>query len=223
MYIGIDARKLSESIRVTDDAGTIVDEYKIKNTQENWNGFMNRYGRECTEIAVEASTSGKYVARLLRDNGFKIHLANPNGLKMVFRSNKKTDKNDARILARLLRTGDLLESYLPSKEIDELRTAIRYRRSLGEELTSIKNKVHAILAMHGIRIEPSDIFGKRSLNRILESSDKLPEMDRIILTYLISRLNDLSMRIQKLQDKIASLGNSIEEVKMLMTIPGIDY
>ena len=195
----------------------------MENTQENWNGFMNRYGRECTEIAVEASTSGKYVARLLRDNGFKIHLANPNELKMIFRSNKKTDKNDARILAKLLRTGDLPESYLPSKEIDELRTAIRYRRSLGEELTSIKNKVHAILAMHGIRIEASDIFGKRSLNRMLESSDKLPEMDRIILTDLISRFNDLSMRIEKLQDKIASLGNSIEEVKTLMTIPGIDY
>jgi transposase len=223
MYIGIDAHKLSESICVTDDAGTIVEEYKMENTQENWNGFMNRYGRECTEIAVEASTSGKYVARLLRDNGFKIHLANPNELKMIFRSNKKTDKNDARILAKLLRTGDLPESYLPSREIDELRTAIRYRRSLGEELTSIKNKVHAILAMHGIRIEASDIFGKRSLNRMLESSDKLPEMDRIILTDLISRFNDLSMRIEKLQDKIASLGNSIEEVKTLMTIPGIDY
>ena len=220
MYIGIDAHKLSESICVTDDAGTIVEEYKMENTQENWNGFMNRYGRECTEIAVESSTSGKYVARLLRDSGFKIHLTNPKELKMIFRSNAY--KNDAMILAKLLRTGDLPESYLPSKEIDELRTAIRYRRSLGEEL-SIRNKVHAILAMHGIRIEASDIFGKRSLNRILESSDKLPEMDRIILTDLISRFNDLSMRIEKLQDKIASLGNSIEEVKTLMTIPGIDY
>jgi len=43
MYIGIDAHKLSESICVTDDAGTIVEEYKMENTQENWNGFMNRY------------------------------------------------------------------------------------------------------------------------------------------------------------------------------------
>ena len=106
----------------------------MENTQENWNGFMNRYGRECTEIAVEASTSGKYVARLLRDNGFKIHLANPNELKMIFRSNKKTDKNDAMIHAKLLRTGDLPESYLPSKEIDGLRIYIIYRRPLEEEL-----------------------------------------------------------------------------------------
>ena len=122
-----------------------------------------------------------------------------------------------------LRTGDLPESYLPTKEIDELRTAIRYRRSMGEEITSIENRVHALLAIHGIRIEASDIFGKRSLNMILASSDKLPEMDSIILTDLISRFNDISVRIEKLEDKIASLGNSIEEVKTLMTIPGIDY
>jgi len=139
---------------------------------------------------------------------------------MILRSDKMTDKNDAKILARLLRTGDLPESSLPSKEIDELRTLIRYRRSPGEELTSIKNKVHAILAMHGIRIEASDIFGKRSLKRILESSDKLREIDRIIMTDLISRLNDLSMRIEKIQDKISLLGNSIGAVKTLMTIPG---
>ncbi|MEM0133683.1 MAG: hypothetical protein QXU18_00430 [Thermoplasmatales archaeon] len=30
-----------------------------------------------TDIVVESSTTGKYVARLLRDNGFNIHLANP--------------------------------------------------------------------------------------------------------------------------------------------------
>ena len=46
---------------------------------------------------------------------------------MIFRSNKKTDKNDARILAKLLRTGDLPESYLPSKNTDELRIDIMYR------------------------------------------------------------------------------------------------
>lgn len=223
MYIGIDAHKLSESVCVTDRDGTILEEYRMDNTEETWNRFMKKYSKDDTVIAVESSTTGKYVAHLLRDNGFNIHLANPKELKPIFRSNKKTDKNDARILAKLLRTGDLPESYLPSREVDELRTAIRYRRSLGEEITSIKNKVHALLAIHGISIGASDIFGKRSLSRILASSDGLPETDSIILTDLISRFSDLSARVEKMQDKLASMGNGIEEVKTLMTIPGIDY
>ena len=223
MYIGIDAHKLSESVCVTDRDGTILEEYRMDNTEETWNRFMKKYSKDDTVIAVESSTTGKYVAHLLRDNGFDIHLANPKELKPIFRSNKKTDKNDARILAKLLRTGDLPESYLPSREVDELRTAIRYRRSLGEEITSIKNKVHALLAIHGISIGASDIFGKRSLSRILASSDGIPETDSIILTDLISRFSDLSARVEKMQDKLASMGNGIEEVKTLMTIPGIDY
>ena len=223
MYIGIDAHKLSESVCVTDRDGTILEEYRMDNTEEAWNRFMKKYSKDDTVIAVESSTTGKYVAHLLRDNGFNIHLANPKELKPIFRSNKKTDKNDARILAKLLRTGDLPESYLPSREVDELRTAIRYRRSLGEEITSIKNKVHALLAIHGISIGASDIFGKRSLSRILASSDGLLETDSIILTDLISRFSDLSARVEKMQDKLASMGNGIEEVKTLMTIPGIDY
>ena len=67
-----------------------------------------------TEIAVETSTAGKYVAHLLRDHGLHVHLANSKELKLIWKSKKKTDKNDARILARLLRTGDLPESYLPT-------------------------------------------------------------------------------------------------------------
>jgi len=223
MYIGIDAHKLSESVCVTDSEGKIVEEYKMANTDENWTAFMEKYPKNHTEIAVESSTTGKYVAHLLRDNGFHIHLANPKQFKIIFKSNKKTDRNDARNLAKALRMNELPESYLPTKDIDDLRTMIRYRRSLGEEITAIKNKVHAVLASHGITITASDIFGKRSLNKILESSKKMSGMDNMVLTDLISRYHDLSQRIEKIQDQLASMGKDIEEIRTLMTLPGVDY
>ena len=100
--------KLSEYICVTDNDGKIVEEYKMDNTEENWADFMKKYTID-TEIAVETSTAGKYVIHLLRDHGLHVHLANSKELKLIWKSKKKTDKNDARILARLLRTGDLLE------------------------------------------------------------------------------------------------------------------
>ena len=223
MYIGIDAHKLSESVCVTDSEGKIVEEYKMANTDENWTAFMEKYPENHTEIAVESSTTGKYVAHLLRDNGFHMHLANPKEFKIIFKSNKKTDRNDARNLAKALRMNELPESYLPTKDIDDLRTMIRYRRSLGEEITAIKNKVHAVLASHGITITASDIFGKRSLNKILESSKKISSMDNMVLTDLISRYHDLSQRIEKIQDQLASMGKDIEEIRTLMTLPGVDY
>lgn len=48
--------------------------------------------------------------------------------------------------------GELLEVHLPSREADALRSITRYRRSIGEEITLIKNRVHALLTRRGIRI-----------------------------------------------------------------------
>lgn len=125
---------------------SVDEQYEIKNDDGSWNTFRERYLGAKPGIALEVSTTGKYVARLLADNGFKVHLANPKALKIIFKSAKKTDKNGASNLAKLLRLGELPESYLPSREVDDIRSVIRYRRSLAEESTQVKNRVHALLA-----------------------------------------------------------------------------
>ena len=174
-------------------------------------------------MVVEASTSGKYAARLLRDHGFKIHLANPDKMKAIYESYKKTDRNDARILAKKLREGELPESYLPAKQVDEIRSMARYRRSLGYELTGIKNRVHAILARNGITLQASDIFGKRPLKRIEISAESLLPADAFALSDLMERYNDIFQREDRIQKQLASIGEQIPGVRKLMTVPGIDY
>ena len=141
----------------------------------------------------------------------------------LWKSKKKTDKNDARILARLLRTGDLPESYLPTKEIDDMKTMIRYRRSLSEDITAIKNRIHAVLTRNGISISSSDIFGKRSLQVILDSSRNMSSADKIVLADLISQYNDINAGVRRIQNQLASMGKGIEGIRILITVPGIDY
>ena len=51
--------------------------------------------------------------------------------------------------------------HLPSKFSDALRSIVRYRKSIGEEMNMLKNRVHAILTRHGIIIHATDIFGGR--------------------------------------------------------------
>lgn len=46
---------------MTDKDGKIVDECKMDNREENWAAFMKKYPED-KEIAVETSTTGKYVA-----------------------------------------------------------------------------------------------------------------------------------------------------------------
>ena len=72
----------------------------------------------------------------------------------------KTDAIDAKTLAHLLRTGFLPEAYVAPRELRDLRELLRHRATLTRMRSAVKNRVHAILAKHGIANEHSDLFGK---------------------------------------------------------------
>ena len=80
------------------------------------------------------------------------------------------------------------------KGSDTLRSIVRYRKSIGEEMNMLKNRVHAILTRHGITIDAKDIFGRRGIRSIPEESSKMPPMDRIVLSDLLDRISDLKER-----------------------------
>ncbi|MHB1812556.1 MAG: IS110 family RNA-guided transposase [Thermoplasmataceae archaeon] len=222
MWIGLDIHKRSAYITETKEEGSINQQYEIANSEEAWNVFKNRYLQQNPEIAIEVSSSGKYVARLLRDMGFHVHMADPVKLALIFKSAKKNDKEDSYKLAKLLRLGELPEVHLPSKESDDLRSVVRYRRSLGEEITMIKNRVHALLTRHGILIKATDIFGRSGLMEIERRSSKLSPADRIVLTDMLHRIADLKNRSTAIEDEMARMTAGRKDVKLLMTIPGIN-
>ena len=174
------------------------------------------------EIALETSTSGKYAARLLRDREFSVHLADPAKLALIFNSAKKNDREDSYKLAKLLRLGELPEVHIPSKETDDLKTLVRYRKSLGEESTVVKNRVHAILEMHGVVIDETNIFGRRGIKKIEEAASRLTPAENIVMLDMLARVLELNKRKQMVEDEIAKVVGKNEGVKLLLTIPGIN-
>ena len=204
------------------EEGNVCESYEVENTESAFNAFKSRYLDLKPEIALEVSTSGKYIARKLRDMGFSVHLADPSKLSLIFMTAKKNDKEDSYKLARLLRLKELPEVYLPSKFSDALRSIVRYRKSIGEEMNMLKNRVHSILTGHGIIIHATDIFGRRGIRSILEESSKLPAMDRIVLSDLIERISDLKERERIIEDQMAVACKGNTSVRLLMTIPGIN-
>ena len=94
MLIGIDVHKRLVNITEMEEDGSVRENYEIENSEEVWNRFTEKYLSIKPEIALEQSTSGKYVARLLRDKGFSIHIADPVKLALIYNSPKKSDKED---------------------------------------------------------------------------------------------------------------------------------
>ena len=125
-------------------------------------------------------------------------------------------------LAKLLRLGELPEVHLPSEYSDDLKSLVRYRKSLGEEVTMIKNRIHAILSMHGIIVDATDIFGRKGLREIEGSFPKLKENEKIVMEDMLKRLSDLFDREGEMENRIALAVKDDNRVKLLMTIPGIN-
>jgi hypothetical protein len=127
ILIGMDVHKRTVYITEMEENGDVKEQYEIVNNESSWTEFMERYICMKTEISLEVSTSGKYVARKLRDMGFSIHMADPSKLPLIFNTEKKNDREDSYKLAKLLRLGELPEVYLPSRYSDDLRSSTMHQ------------------------------------------------------------------------------------------------
>ena len=94
---------------------------------------------------------------------------------------KKTDVKDAQWIAELLRAGLLRGSFIPSKEIRELRDLTRYRKNVVEDITRQKNRIEKELQKAGFKLSTflSDVFGVsgRNLINVLLKKGKLSSHD----------------------------------------------
>jgi transposase len=134
--------------------------------------WMKEHGVEV--VAMESTgVYWKPIFNILED-GFEIILANAAHVKNV--PGLKTDKRDARWLAKLLRYGLVPASFIPPRNIRELRDLTRTRRKLVQEMTRQKNRVEKVLQDANIKLSSvaSKIFcvsGEGMLRMLLEKDE----------------------------------------------------
>jgi transposase len=94
-----------------------------------------------------------------------MHLLVVNARHMKNVPGKKTDLRDAEWTATLLRAGLLKGSFVPEREIRDLRQFTRYRKALIRDITSQKNRIEKLLRASGFNLSSflSDIFGASGL------------------------------------------------------------
>ena len=223
ILIGMDVHKRTVYITELDDDGDIMEQYGIGNNINELEQFRSRYIDLNTEIALEVSTTGKYIAGKLRDMDFHVHLADPFKLSIIFKSSKKNDREDLYKLAKLLRLNELPEVHVQSRESNQLISMVRYRRSIGEDITRIKNRIHALLSSHGITLRQKDIFGRSGLMEIERQSTKLSASERTVLNRMLSSVIHLRRDAIEIEDQMARHGSNVrDDVRLLMIVPGIN-
>src|SRR6059058_5386143 len=137
LYGAIDIHKHAFQAAVLDpDSGEVVEE-RFSADRESFAHWADGWRGQVVAVAIEATTGWRWVWRELVARGFEVRLAEPLQARALLgrRRSAKTDRLDARWLARLLAKEMLPESWIPPAEIQELRDRTRTRSRLGVQRT----------------------------------------------------------------------------------------
>jgi transposase len=115
----------------------------------------------------------------------------------------------------------LPEAYIAPPELRDLRDLLRHRATLVHLRTSIKNRVHALLARQGILPEYTDLFG--TAGREFLASLELPDGPRRRLDSLLTLIGDFDREITTTTGEIDQRAKADERVKLLCQIRGIGH
>jgi transposase len=102
-YIGLDIDKMNTQACVKDETGQIiVNEWFLSNI-EAINAFIDRLGTNEAKVVMEATGFYEYIYDVIEARGFNVVLAHPLKLRALTAGRAKNDRNDAEMLAELLR------------------------------------------------------------------------------------------------------------------------
>jgi len=233
---GIDIHKKSFTVAIatTKKDGTYSTKVKTFSTMQKGitQGRLWIIENKCYTVALEST--GKYWIPVYDrfEDFFDLTLANPRFTK-TFPGNK-TDRRDAKWLSELHRIGLVAKSFIPPRDIRELRELTRYRVKLIKMRSSEKNRAHNSLIISNIMLSSvaTDIFGKSGMN-IIEALIAGTELDEQALSTLVcgklrSKIPDLlealdgtlsqlqKDKIRIILDNFISLSEKIAKLELLI-------
>lgn len=222
-YVGIDVHKKMCQAAVLDEDGELLDQIRFLNEKKEIKDFAMKLLTFRDDVkAVVESTGNLWIQihDILEEFGIDVALSNPGKTRLIAEAKNKTDKVDAKILARLLRADMLFTCYVPGEEIRNRREFLRHRLNLVKMRTMVKNRIHSLLDKHTLK-SPYNPWTKKWVAWLREQD--LGFMDNAIIKGQLAILETFNEQIRVMEDKIAALAVDDPQVKLLMTMPGIGY
>jgi transposase len=196
VYVGMDVHRKRTQVAVIDERGEELSNRNFPNDPAELAPALMMLDAG-TPVVFEAAYGWGWLAELLDDLGLEVHLAHAKGCKAIASARLKNDKVDARTLAHLLRTDLLPEAWLAPREVRDLRALLRHRARLVRYGTSLKTRIHAVLADQGIQITVPSPWTKPGREWL--AAIELPATQRAIVDDLLRLLDATKEPIARLE------------------------
>jgi len=221
--VGIDLGNDESTVTMLSPDGDVTDRFSFSMNDDGYSIFASRVPREA-RVAFEATGMAYPVFRALRSYGYDVTVAHPKELAWIVKSKKKNDRVDSLKIAKLHLVGMLPESHLLDRDEQIVRDLLVQRVKLGSEIGSLKNSITGYLRREGVYRslpEATENFSASRRRAILAL--KFKDDRDLVLRTMMDRLRFLEKQCRPLEDRIKKMAMERDDVKLLMTIRGVDY
>jgi transposase len=217
--IGLDVHREFAQVAIWEE-GVVRQAGQIDATPEAMRLFAESLA-PTDEVAIEATCNTHAIAKLLERHVARVVISNPQKTRAIAEAKVKTDKVDAQVLAELLAAGYLPGVWMADEETHALRRQVARRAHIVRQRTRLKNQVQSILHRNLVpRCPAADLFGHKGRRWLAEQ--ELPADERLAAAALLRQLDFHGQELRLIDAELAKVGLKREEVRRLMTIPGVD-
>jgi transposase len=218
-FIGLDVHRDFCEVAIAED-GRVRSAGRIATSVEALELFARSLGAE-DAVALEATSGAAKIAALIEPHVARVVVANTRRLAAISQAKAKTDRLDARVLARLLASGFLEEVWAPDERTRALRRLTSRRARLVRARTRAKNELQGVLARNLCGRPPVRHLFSKAGRRWLAALE-LPLDELLTLEGCLRQIDFLDGEIKALEAVLAKQALESPEIRRLMTIPGVN-
>ena len=202
-----------------DDTGRIVREAKVASEPEALLAVLNNPSYRFRRIGLEAGPLSQWLYSALGEANLPVICVETRHMRAVLKAQiNKTDRNDARGIARMIRAGLYRPVHVKTLRSQKLRMLLTHRKLLQSKAIAIENDLRGTLRNFGLKV---GVVGAAKFEaRIKQLVDNLPDLALLVEPLLVVR-RVLREQIAILHRRLLDIVRDDEVCRRLMTIPGV--
>jgi transposase len=202
-----------------DDTGRITREVKVASEPDALLAVLLNASHRFKRIGLEAGPLSQWLFSALAEAGLPVICVETRHMRAVLKAQiNKTDRNDARGIAQMMRVGLYRPVHVKTLRSQKLRMLLVHRKLLQSKSIAIENALRGTLRNFGLKV---GVAGTAKFEaRIKELVENLPDLAALVEPLLVVR-RVLREQIAVLHRRLLAIVRNDEVCRRLMTTPGV--
>ena len=218
-FAGLDVSVKDTSVCIVDDAGRIKREVKVASEPDALLTVLRNPAYRFKRIGLEAGPLSQWLFSALAEADLPVICVETRHMRAVLKAQiNKTDRNDARGIAQMMRVGLYRPVHVKTLRSQKLRMLLTHRKLLQAQAIAIENDLRATLRNFGLKV--GVVGAVKFETRVKELVDNFPDLAVLVEPLLIVR-RVLREQINILHRRVLVAVRNDEVCRRLMTVPGV--